>query len=147
MFWELSKLEYHKCIESYSVHFFFAQAIPILAAGHLVKSSESDRNCSCRSPGWLALTLDPSFSNFQAQVCHFKFDIFLYLKLAVFAEGTRFTEAKLQASNEHARANGLPELKHHLLPRSRGFALTVQYFKGKGNHLTCHWFHAWNFLT
>lgn len=51
--------------------------------------------------------------------------------LAVFAEGTRFTEAKRQASNEYARANGLPELKHHLLPRSRGFALTAQYFKGK----------------
>lgn len=52
--------------------------------------------------------------------------------MAIFAEGTRLTEAKVQASVEYARANGLPELKHHLLPRSRGFSMTVQYFKDKG---------------
>lgn len=51
--------------------------------------------------------------------------------LAIFAEGTRLTEAKVQASMEYARSNGLPELKHHLLPRSRGFAMTAQYFKDK----------------
>jgi len=51
--------------------------------------------------------------------------------LAIFAEGTRLTEAKRQASIEYARSHGLPELKHHLLPRSRGFALTVQFFKEK----------------
>lgn len=52
--------------------------------------------------------------------------------MAIFAEGTRLTEAKKQASVEYARAHGLPELKHHLLPRSKGFSMTVQYFKGKG---------------
>ena len=52
--------------------------------------------------------------------------------MVIFAEGTRLTEAKLQASVEYARSNGLPELKHHLLPRSRGFSMTVQYFKDKG---------------
>ncbi|CAH3017601.1 unnamed protein product [Porites evermanni] len=51
--------------------------------------------------------------------------------LAIFAEGTRLTKAKVEASVEYARANGLPELKHHLLPRSKGFALTAQYFKDK----------------
>ncbi|KAJ7363652.1 hypothetical protein OS493_009814 [Desmophyllum pertusum] len=51
--------------------------------------------------------------------------------MVIFAEGTRLTEAKLQASVEYARSNGLPELKHHLLPRSRGFSMTVQYFKDK----------------
>lgn len=51
--------------------------------------------------------------------------------MAIFAEGTRLTEAKRQASAEYARANGLPELKHHLLPRSKGFSMTVQYFKDK----------------
>ena len=56
--------------------------------------------------------------------------------MAIFAEGTRLTEAKLKASVEHARSKGLPELKHHLLPRSRGFALTVQYFKDKGENVT-----------
>lgn len=52
--------------------------------------------------------------------------------MAIFAEGTRLTEAKRQASVEYARANGLPELNHHLLPRSKGFSMTVQYFKDKG---------------
>ncbi|XP_068697900.1 uncharacterized protein [Montipora foliosa] len=51
--------------------------------------------------------------------------------LAIFAEGTRLTEAKRQASLDYARSSGVPELKHHLLPRPRGFALTVQYFKNK----------------
>lgn len=51
--------------------------------------------------------------------------------LAIFAEGTRLTEAKVQASIEYARSQGLPELKHHLIPRTRGFAVTVHYFKDK----------------
>ena len=58
--------------------------------------------------------------------------IFFYFQMAIFAEGTRLTEAKVQASVEYAREHGLPELKHHLLPRSRGFSMTVQYFKDKG---------------
>ena len=57
---------------------------------------------------------------------------FFHFQLAIFAEGTRLTKAKVEASIEYARANGLPELKHHLLPRSKGFALTAQYFKDKG---------------
>lgn len=56
--------------------------------------------------------------------------------MAIFAEGTRLTEAKRQASVEYARANGLPELNHHLLPRSKGFSMTVQYFKDKGKQDT-----------
>lgn len=51
--------------------------------------------------------------------------------MVIFAEGTRLTEAKVQASVEYARANGLPELKHHLLPRSKGFSLTVHYLRDK----------------
>lgn len=51
--------------------------------------------------------------------------------MVIFAEGTRLTEAKVQASVEYARANGLPELKHHLLPRSKGFSLTIHYLRDK----------------
>ncbi|XP_014676006.1 PREDICTED: 1-acyl-sn-glycerol-3-phosphate acyltransferase gamma-like [Priapulus caudatus] len=51
--------------------------------------------------------------------------------LLLFCEGTRFTEAKHKASLEFARSRGLPELKYHLLPRTKGFVLSVQGFKGK----------------
>ena len=57
--------------------------------------------------------------------------------MVIFAEGTRLTEAKVQASVEYAKANGLPELKHHLLPRSKGFSLTVHYLRDKGTYGKC----------
>jgi lysophosphatidic acid acyltransferase/lysophosphatidylinositol acyltransferase len=41
-------------------------------------------------------------------------------------EGTRFTEKKRLASMKIAREKGLPELKHHLLPRTKGFTLLLQ---------------------
>ncbi|XP_049621472.1 1-acyl-sn-glycerol-3-phosphate acyltransferase delta [Suncus etruscus] len=44
----------------------------------------------------------------------------------IHCEGTRFTERKHQASMQVARAKGLPSLKHHLLPRTKGFAVTVK---------------------
>ncbi|XP_077868578.1 1-acyl-sn-glycerol-3-phosphate acyltransferase gamma-like [Saccoglossus kowalevskii] len=49
----------------------------------------------------------------------------------LFCEGTRFTESKKARSNEIARAKGLPELKHHLLPRTKGFVVVMEAFKGK----------------
>lgn len=52
-------------------------------------------------------------------------------QLLLFAEGTRFTEAKHKASMEVARKKGIPELKHHLLPRTKGFVLTMTGVKGK----------------
>uniref|UniRef100_G1NIC7 1-acyl-sn-glycerol-3-phosphate acyltransferase delta n=3 Tax=Meleagris gallopavo TaxID=9103 RepID=G1NIC7_MELGA len=44
----------------------------------------------------------------------------------IHCEGTRFTEQKHQASMQVAEAKGLPKLKYHLLPRTKGFAVTVQ---------------------
>ncbi|XP_039594839.1 1-acyl-sn-glycerol-3-phosphate acyltransferase delta [Polypterus senegalus] len=41
-------------------------------------------------------------------------------------EGTRFTEKKHEISMQVAEAKGLPKLKHHLLPRTKGFTITVQ---------------------
>ena len=47
------------------------------------------------------------------------------------AEGTRFTEQKLEASQKFAREKGLPVLKYHLTPRTKGFAASVPHMKGK----------------
>ncbi|XP_053795026.1 1-acyl-sn-glycerol-3-phosphate acyltransferase delta isoform X1 [Vidua macroura] len=44
----------------------------------------------------------------------------------IHCEGTRFTEQKHQISMKVAEAKGLPKLKYHLLPRTKGFAVTVQ---------------------
>ncbi|XP_050537687.1 1-acyl-sn-glycerol-3-phosphate acyltransferase delta-like [Daktulosphaira vitifoliae] len=43
--------------------------------------------------------------------------------LLLYAEGTRFTPEKHEASMKFARSKGFPELKHHLLPRTKGFSL------------------------
>lgn len=51
--------------------------------------------------------------------------------LLLFCEGTRFTEEKHKASNAIARKKGLPELKHHLLPRTKGFVHSMHILKGK----------------
>uniref|UniRef100_A0A6I8N0M8 1-acyl-sn-glycerol-3-phosphate acyltransferase delta n=1 Tax=Ornithorhynchus anatinus TaxID=9258 RepID=A0A6I8N0M8_ORNAN len=44
----------------------------------------------------------------------------------IHCEGTRFTEQKHQISMQVAEAKGLPKLKYHLLPRTKGFAVTVK---------------------
>lgn len=46
-------------------------------------------------------------------------------------EGTRFTEAKRLESMKYAREKGLPELKYHILPRTRGLTMILQGAKGK----------------
>lgn len=40
-------------------------------------------------------------------------------------EGTRFSPEKHAASCEFAASRGLPQLQHHLLPRTKGFSFTV----------------------
>ncbi|KAM4591510.1 1-acyl-sn-glycerol-3-phosphate acyltransferase delta isoform 1-T3 [Odontesthes bonariensis] len=45
-------------------------------------------------------------------------------------EGTRFTPKKHQISMQVAESKGLPKLKHHLLPRTKAFWLTVQNLRG-----------------
>ncbi|ETE69922.1 1-acyl-sn-glycerol-3-phosphate acyltransferase delta, partial [Ophiophagus hannah] len=49
-----------------------------------------------------------------------------YFWFLIHCEGTRFTEQKHEISMQVAEAKGLPKLKHHLLPRTKGFALTAQ---------------------
>ncbi|XP_033368532.1 1-acyl-sn-glycerol-3-phosphate acyltransferase delta isoform X4 [Parus major] len=50
----------------------------------------------------------------------------------IHCEGTRFTEQKHQISMQVAEAKGLPKLKYHLLPRTKGFAVTVQCLRNDG---------------
>jgi 1-acyl-sn-glycerol-3-phosphate acyltransferase len=52
--------------------------------------------------------------------------------LVSFAEGTRSTPDKLRANAEWALANGLEATRHVLVPRSKGFAATIE---GLGSHL------------
>ncbi|XP_063775808.1 1-acyl-sn-glycerol-3-phosphate acyltransferase delta isoform X2 [Pseudophryne corroboree] len=44
----------------------------------------------------------------------------------IHCEGTRFTEKKHEISMQVAESKGLPKLKYHLLPRTKGFAVTVK---------------------
>lgn len=52
--------------------------------------------------------------------------------LLMFSEGTRFNKAKHELSLEFAAKRDLPRLKHHLLPRPKGFVYCVQHFKKRG---------------
>ncbi|XP_054718509.1 1-acyl-sn-glycerol-3-phosphate acyltransferase delta-like [Uloborus diversus] len=53
------------------------------------------------------------------------------IMLLYFCEGTRFTPEKHKASMEFAKARNLPQLKHHLCPRTNGFNLSVSEMKNK----------------
>lgn len=55
----------------------------------------------------------------------------LWVALLLFPEGTRWTPAKHEASLKIAREKGYPEYKRMLLPRTKGFALSMQLMKGK----------------
>ncbi|CAF1140090.1 unnamed protein product [Rotaria sp. Silwood1] len=54
-----------------------------------------------------------------------------YFNFLMACEGTRFTERKRLESMKYAREKNLPELKHHILPRTRGFTMIMQGAKGK----------------
>ncbi|XP_059166406.1 1-acyl-sn-glycerol-3-phosphate acyltransferase delta-like [Physella acuta] len=53
-----------------------------------------------------------------------------YVTLLLFPEGTRFTEEKHKASLEVCKAKGYPLLKHVLLPRPKGFIVSMHGLKG-----------------
>ncbi|KAG7283176.1 hypothetical protein CRUP_000538 [Coryphaenoides rupestris] len=48
----------------------------------------------------------------------------------LYCEGTRFTKKKHNISMEVADSKGLPRLKYHLLPRTKGFTTTLQCLRG-----------------
>ncbi|KAI9581614.1 1-acyl-sn-glycerol-3-phosphate acyltransferase delta-like [Glossina fuscipes] len=47
------------------------------------------------------------------------------------AEGTRFTPKKHEASLKFAQERGLPVLKHHLIPRTKGFTASLSSLRGR----------------
>ncbi|XP_057784673.1 1-acyl-sn-glycerol-3-phosphate acyltransferase 2-like [Salvia miltiorrhiza] len=49
--------------------------------------------------------------------------------LALFVEGTRFTQAKLLAAQEYASSNGLPVPRNVLIPRTKGFVASVSHMR------------------
>ena len=46
--------------------------------------------------------------------------------MCIFPEGSRFTKEKHEVSKEFCRSRGLQPLKHHLYPRTKGFAYAVK---------------------
>lgn len=62
-----------------------------------------------------------------------QFNFVLIFQLLLNAEGTRFTEKKHEASVQFARERGMIELKHHLIPRTKGFIASLKPLKAK-----CH---------
>ena len=57
-----------------------------------------------------------------------------HTQLCLFAEGTRFTPEKHEVSKEFARSRGLPVLKHHLIPRTKGFNFIMKHMEGTCKH-------------
>lgn len=51
--------------------------------------------------------------------------------MSIFCEGTRYTKEKYEESAKISKEKGLPVLKHHLLPRTKGFNLMAKHVKGK----------------
>lgn len=51
--------------------------------------------------------------------------------MLLYAEGTRFTPEKSEASQKFAREKNLPVLKHHLTPRTRGFTASIPHLREK----------------
>ena len=45
--------------------------------------------------------------------------------ILLFPEGTRYTKQKYEASKQFAEEKNLPVLKHHLVPRTKGFTYTL----------------------
>ncbi len=56
-------------------------------------------------------------------------------QLTVFCEGTRFTKKKHDVSVEYAKSKSLQPLKHHLMPRTRGFTMLANGMRKFGKSL------------
>lgn len=54
------------------------------------------------------------------------------IQVAIFCEGTRYTVEKHKLAMKYAQEKGLPVLKHHLVPRTKGFAVLAEHFKPGG---------------
>lgn len=90
--------------------------------------------------GWGLLFLDSLFVkrdwNRDQDTIRRTFSLFHRKKVAfwliMFAEGTRITARKLERSQDFARRQGLPVLRHVLIPRPKGFLAAIE---GLGSQL------------
>lgn len=77
----------------------------------------------------------PFFSNIKGFVLQSSFqslmDFPMPFWLALFVEGTRFTQQKLLASQEYAASRGLPVPKNVLIPRTKVSWMFLFYYKSK----------------
>ncbi|XP_065164418.1 1-acyl-sn-glycerol-3-phosphate acyltransferase delta-like isoform X2 [Atheta coriaria] len=53
------------------------------------------------------------------------------ITILLFPEGTRFSPKKHEEALKFSRERGLREMKHHLVPRTKGFTTSVPYMKDK----------------
>jgi lysophosphatidic acid acyltransferase/lysophosphatidylinositol acyltransferase len=57
------------------------------------------------------------------------------MQVCIFCEGTRFTTEKYERGCQYARDKGLPVLKHHLFPRTKGFAILAEHLKAGSTYI------------
>ncbi|KAI1292490.1 1-acyl-sn-glycerol-3-phosphate acyltransferase delta [Halotydeus destructor] len=55
------------------------------------------------------------------------------IQFFLFPEGTRFSKDKLISSNRYAQENGLPKMKYHLQPKSRGLIQMLKHLSDNNN--------------
>ena len=60
-------------------------------------------------------------------------DMIVLFQVAIYCEGTRFTKEKYLKGVEYSKKHNLPPLKHHLPPRTKGFALLAEYLREGAN--------------
>lgn len=75
------------------------------------------------------------------------FSRFSLKQMLMFCEGTRFTPEKYEKSKAFALKKGLPVLKHHLTPRTKGFCVAVEGLKGRGRWTWYLFLHLMFFIT
>ncbi|EDV39825.1 uncharacterized protein Dana_GF10215, isoform B [Drosophila ananassae] len=84
---------------------------------------------------WMAefIFLDRNFDKDKIVIKNQLTEVFSYpdpVWLLLNAEGTRFTPAKHELSVKFAQERGLPVLKHHLIPRTKGFITSLPTMRG-----------------
>ncbi|KAM7358472.1 1-acyl-sn-glycerol-3-phosphate acyltransferase delta-like isoform 1-T3 [Cochliomyia hominivorax] len=78
--------------------------------------------------------LERSYDKDKEIIAHQLKEVFAYPDptwLLLNAEGTRFTPKKHEASVKFAEERGMPVLKHHLIPRTKGFTASLESLRGR----------------
>ncbi|XP_073836517.1 1-acyl-sn-glycerol-3-phosphate acyltransferase delta-like [Musca autumnalis] len=78
--------------------------------------------------------LERSFDKDREIIAHQLKEVYAYPDptwLLLNAEGTRFTEKKHEASVKFAQERGMVVLKHHLIPRTKGFTASLESLRGR----------------